>query len=169
MFLLHMSRSIETLPSCDFLTILLLLTSCHSTVHLSRALTEVAILSGEATRLQAYWAAEMLARYATRIAQLSLIIVRRELSCSLSPTEIRAKLAQPILMLLRSPLLGLLASLQHVVVGSSESLNSWRFPEGLCISPVHLLPAHMKPDSVDSNLVMQVGLSLYVSPLLLSY
>ena len=158
MFTLNMCHSMETLPGCNSLTILLLLTSCHSTVHLNQAVAEVAVLSGEATRLQAYWAAKILARYASRIAQLSLVIVRRERSCGLSPTEIHARLAQPILMLLRSPLLGLLASLQHVAVGSCENIQSFGFPEDTGIPTVHLLPAHMQPDAVDSKVVMQVGL-----------
>ena len=59
-----------------------------------------------------------------------------------------------------------LTLLQHVVAGSSNTnLGLWRFPDGSGIPPLHLLPARMEPDAVESDLAMQVGpSSIGVSP-----
>ena len=79
-------------------------------------------------------------------------------------------MAWPVMTLLYSPLLGLLASLQHVAIGASASVQSWNFPEGFNhLPPVHLLPAHMEPDSADSKLAMQVGLSFSKVQILLKH
>ena len=137
------------------LTALSVLTSCHVSVLLSRSVAEVSILS-QATHSQAYWAVAILTTYADTVMQVSHCIVQRSRTPGLS-AEVRVKLAQPVLMLLRSPLLGLLASLQHAVVGSCTIVNLRQFPEGYHIPPVHLLPAHMQPDTVGSELSLQVG------------
>ena len=114
-----------------------------------------------ATRPLAHLAVRMLATYAAAIVQPSLHVVQE--GHGQSPPEVRARLAQPIVLLLRSPLLGLLASLQHVVIDSSASTNCWRFPESSDIPPMHLLPARMLPDAMDSEVALQVRHSLWVS------
>ena len=160
MFVVNICRALRARGG-DSLTILRLLTSCHLSMHLSRFAAEVVVPSQtvrRTTRAHEYWAVESLAVYAGKIAQESLCVTRQGLS--LCP-EVRARLAQPIMMLLSSPLLDLLASLQHVAVTACASVQSWHFPEGCNhLPPVHLLPAHMEPDSADSELAMQVGLSL---------
>ena len=144
----------------DSLTRTLALTSCHMSALLSRSVAELAILNQAATRQQAGWAVAMLVVYATSIVQLSGATIPLGHGGRVPP-ETRAKLAQPIMMLLHSPLLGLLASLQHVAISSSASFNSWTFPEGSNVPPVHMMPAHMAPDALDSKLAMQVGYSLF--------
>ena len=144
------------------LIVLLVLTSCPVSVLLSRSMAEVGVLS-QATCMQAHYAVGMLARYASQIAQVSVNVVHQGHRHGMSPGD-RARLAQPITTLLRSPLLGILASLQHAVLDSSADVSSdWRFPEGSGIPPVHLMPAHMEPDAMDSEVAMQVSSSL-VSP-----
>ena len=148
----------------DSLTCLLVLTSCHVSVLLSRSVAELplAILC-RATRPEAYWVVAALAAYADNVVQAAFRIVQQSRMHGMF-MEVRATLAQPIMMLLRSPLLGILASLQHAVVGSCTSVNLRQFPEGYNINPVHLLPGHMQPDTVDSELSLQVGHSLYPAP-----
>ena len=134
---------------------LLVLTSCHSSVLLGRSVAEVDIFSQQVTRQQAHLAVMTLACHATQILQTSLFLIQLEHGRLLLSSKFRASLAQPILSLLCSPLLGLLASLQHTTVGGSFPRP--RSLEGSDIPPVHLLPAHMEPDETDSGLAMQVG------------
>ena len=151
---------------CSPLTLLLVLTSCHMSVLLSRSIAEATALS-QATHQNAHWAVAALAIYAINFTQTAVFMARQGRG-SLSRTEVRARLAQPFLSLLRSPLLDLLASLQHVVVDSCTGVQSFRFPEGSDILPVHLLPAHLEPDALDSKVALQVGtcpvLSLFREP-----
>ena len=164
-FVVNMCRTLKALGG-DSLAILRLLTSCHMSVHLSQLAVEVAVIS-QPTCVQAYWAVEQLALYAEKIAQESLHVVRQGRRWC---PEVRASLAWPVMTLLYSPLLGLLASLQHVAIGASASVQSWNFPEGFNhLPPVHLLPAHMEPDSADSKLAMQVGLSFSKVQILLKH
>ena len=172
MFAGSLCRSLAT--SCravrgDSLTLLAVMTSCHMSVLLHRSVAEVAVFS-QATRPHAYLVMSTLAGYADNTVQVaSLYLSQQQGHGQLSP-EVTARLAQPILMLLRSPLLGLLASLQHVAVGSTNTFNNWAFPEGSNIPPLHLMPAYMAPDALDSKLAMQVGHSLFLPglPVLLS-
>ena len=139
------------------LTSLSIMTSCHMLELLSRSVTEATLLS-EATRPQAHHAVKSLAVFANNATQISMhIIALQKLGHGLPPAEFLARLAQPILTLLHSPLLGLLASLQHVAIDSCASVNSWKFPESCNIPSVHQLPAHLEPDAVDSKLAMLVS------------
>ena len=159
MFATHACRAILG-PSRNGL---LVLTSFHVSTLLSRAVIEVANFS-QATRPHAHLAVQILAGYATSIVQRALHIVQEgQGRSSAEAPEDRDMLAQPILMLLHSPLLGLLASLQHVVIESSTSTNCWQFPAGSDVPPVHLLPARLLPDAKDSEVAMQVKHSLWVS------
>ena len=142
---------------CDFsLTNLLVHTSHHMSVLLNHAVAEVT--DSRATFMQASWGVMAMVTYATYIANASFHVVQQRQHGQLSPV-VRARLAQPILMLFHSKLLVHLTSLQHVVVNSNTNLNLWRFPEGSSMPPVHLLPTHMQPDAEDSDLAMLVGLS----------
>ena len=158
-----MCRAMGTLKGDAFTSPVLtssVLTSCHMSVLLSRSIAEVAVFS-QAMRKQAHLAVATLAAYADntlqQIASLHIILQGQG---SHSPPEIRARLAHPMMVLLDTPLLGLLASLQHVVVGSSINTNRWCSPGVYDIPPVHLLPAWMAPDALDSIVAMQVGHSL---------
>ena len=65
-------------------------------------------------------------------------------------------LVHSLLQLIYSPLLDLLAVMQHVPVEASPDVRQWQ-----CLStsipPVHTLPASMDPDAADSVVAMQVG------------
>ena len=65
-------------------------------------------------------------------------------------------LVHSLLQLIYSPLLDLLAVMQHVPVEASANVRQWQ-----CLStsipPVHTLPASMDPDAADSVVAMQVG------------
>ena len=141
------------------LTNLLVHTSHHMSVLLNRAVSDVIDSPATtATSPQACWAVMTRATYASSIVNASFHIVQQ--GRGQLPPDVRARLAQPILMLLNSPLLAHLASLQHVVVSSSNTnLSQWQFPEGSGILPMCLLSAQMEPDAADSDLAMQVGLS----------
>ena len=141
---------------------LLFQTSCHMSVLLSRAVAEMANFS-QATRPHAHSTVQLLVGYATCIVRPTLRIVQ----LGRLPPAVRARLALPFLMLLQSPLLGFLASLQHVVIESSTDINCWQFPESSGIPPVHLLPASMQPDALDSEVATQVSHSLFFYGLLL--
>ena len=148
-----LAQAISEAVCGDSLTSLMVLTSFHMSVLLSRSVAEAAV--SPATGQEACWAMMSLVSFTITAAHASLHVVQKgrwRLSA-----DVRARLAQPILMLLRSPLLGRLSSLQHVVVASNESLWTWQFPDGYNVPPVHLLPARMQPDRMDSSLAMQVG------------
>ena len=137
------------------LTNLLVHTSHHMSVLLSLAVADVT--DSTATCPQACWAVITLDNYASSVVNASLHIVQQGRGTLLP--AVRARLAQPIMTLLHSPLLAHLASLQHVVVSSDANLSRWRFPERSGILPMHQLPSQMQPDAADSDLAMQVGLS----------
>ena len=72
-------------------------------------------------------------------------------------------LAQPLLQLLGSPLLDLLARMQHVPIDARISVSSLPFrsaPWGLV--PLHEMPETMQPDADDAEFAMQVNSGLLV-------
>ena len=158
MFAGKMCRAMGTLKGDAFTSSVLtssVLTSCHMSALLSRSIAEVSVFS-QAMRKQAHLAVVALADYADNtLQQIASLHIIQQGPGPLSQPEIRARLAHPIMVLLDSPLLDLLASLQHVAVGSSTSFNRC-FPGGSDIPPVHLLPAWMAPDALDSIVAMQV-------------
>ena len=75
---------------------------------------------------------------------------------SLSLKERLALLLYTVQSLLGSPLLDFLVGMQHVVIKAWPSLREWSVPEA-GILPVHLMPASMDPDALESQLALQVG------------
>ena len=145
----------------DSLTFLSVLTSCHMSVLLSRSVADLGN-PNQATRLQVHCAVMSLVAYAGIIAETSVHLSSQSVGGGLC-LEDRAGLAHPILMLIHSPLLGLLASLQHVAVGTNAWADLLLSSEIAGMPPVHLLPAGLQPDAIDSKLAMQVGRSLMSS------
>ena len=127
--------------------------SCHMSALLRQAVVESSCFASKHINSQeALKAIDALARCATHYARTSVFVVRK--GCDGLPANspgLRAQLAQPVFMLLGSPLLDLLVLLQHVVIASWEGSDRWP-----SIPPAHELPAGMDPDAVDSKLTMQV-------------
>ena len=70
--------------------------------------------------------------------------------------ELRILLGRTISLLLGSPLLEFLVGMQHVVLEAWPMAQGWNLPAA-AIPPVHLMPASMDPDALDSTMAMQVG------------
>ena len=79
-----------------------------------------------------------------------------------SQEELRGLLRRTVPLLLGSPLLDFLVGMQHVVVSARRSSHGSTpsFPaEGSSIPPLHLMPALMDSDALESTMAMQVGRS----------
>ena len=77
--------------------------------------------------------------------------------------QLRDLLARPLLQLLGSPLMDLLARMQHVPVDARMTVTSLPFrsaPRGLV--PLHEMPETMQPDADDVEFAMQVNSRLLV-------
>lgn len=72
------------------------------------------------------------------------------------PDPLGQRLVHPLLQLLYSPALDLLAMMQHVLVAAGASIRQWH-SHSASIPPVHMLPMSMGPDAADAEVAMQVG------------
>ena len=140
--------------------ILLWLSSSPMSILSGRLAVCMSSCYGPATREHSHYAVGGLCAYASDISLTSGIIAIN--GCEGAPPgsdELRDLLAQPFLRLLGSPLLDLLAALQHVVMVAISGFCDQGLPRA-SIPPVHLLPASLNPDARGSEVAMQVGLGL---------
>ena len=139
--------------------ILLRLSSSPMSILSSRLALCMSSSYGPATRVHSHYAVGGLCAYASYFSLTSGSIAIN--GCNGVPpgsAELRDLLAQPFLRLLGSTLLDLLAAFQHVVMSAIPGFCDQGIPTA-SIPPVHLLPASMDPDAIDSNVAMQVSAS----------
>ena len=141
-----------------------MLASCHA-IKLMHGCLLTVMGSNAPGRTSTYQIFDTLGDFAAAIAHLANQVVTQGCQgASAGSTALRNLLAGPLLRLLRSPLLDLLARLQHVPSSGSWATDLTSSPDYLPpwgLVPLHQMPGTMQPDAASAPIVMQVrGLGL---------
>ena len=176
----HMPGSLRDPPHLDVLFYLTsclkcgpartlrLLTSCHTMrLMLGPYNSLLEVMDSSSDRSSAWDLRQGIGRlgdFACNVARQTLqLVCQGGDGAPVGSPELRDLLAQPLLQLLGSPLLDLLARMQHVPIDARNSVTSLPFrsaPWGLV--PLHEMPETMQPDADDAAFGMQVNSRLLV-------
>ena len=155
-FVLVMSQS-----SYPELSPLLVLGSCHMATLINKTVAELLDCSvgSTTTRYEAHYAVGLLSCYAAYLStEIAFSAGQGYRGVPPGSAALRDLLTRPLLRLLHSPLLDTLVALQHVMTRAFPDLQrTWETNEGSSVCLVHLTPASMEPDEMDSQVAMLVG------------
>ena len=135
------------------------LTSCHVSALAHQVVAHIRRPAPHLMREASHIVVGVLSNHAISIADSVVYTARSVEGCDGTPAtsgSLLEWLVHPLLHLIHSPLLDLLAVMQHVPVEASAEIRTWHCLSA-SIPPVYVLPLSVEPDAAGACVAMQVG------------